>query len=309
MDKAIKYGGWVLLVIVLIVGGYMLKTQTSHHRARAIAAAQIKVQELEKIRAEKSALEAEIAALKAAQVPAVPPSEPAPVAAQLPSSPEAPAPLEAPSTAPAPLAAETPDDSDRGERIANAQLGMVAEMMYKGLFDDLTLEPQVRAALKDIIAVHMQTMQQETMTAMGAKNETAKAFHARLEAMKADLRGELANSLTPEQLTAWDEYEPVADQALYERMVDGQLNMLAPGLSNENRVLASQVMSEELVRELDAFSQSDEIYNMDNHNGAQARALNASLERLSMELDEEQYGHVQSFVNQAIAMFDAMKEQ
>lgn len=309
MNKVFQYGGWILLVIALTVGGFVLKTQTSLLKARAIAAEQIAMEEVAKVRAEKSALEAEIAALKSAQAAVVPAPDPAPVVAQVPASPEPPAPVEAPSAPSAPPAAETPDDSDRGERIANAQLGMMAEMMYKGLFDDLKLDPEMRTALKDIIAVHMQTMQQETMTAMGAKNETAKAFHARLEAMKDDLRGELAQSLTPEQLSAWDEYEPVADQALYERMVDGQLNMLAPGLSNENRVLASQVMSEELVRELDTFSQSDEIYSMDNHNGAQSRALNASLDRLSKELDEEQYGHVQSFVNQAIAMFDAMKEQ
>jgi hypothetical protein len=99
----------------------------------------------------------------------------------------------------------------------------------------------------------------------------------------------------------------VADQMLYERLVDGQMNMLAPGLTNENRVLASQVMAEELVREFDALGQSDEIYSIDSHNGAQARALNTSLERLAEELDEAQFGQVQGFVNQAIAMFDAMK--
>lgn len=309
MNKVFLYSGWILLLVVLIAGGLALKMQTSILEARAIAAEENAKVEVAKFRAEKAELEAEIAALRSAQANLAPAAEPAPMEAEVNSPPEPPAPVEAPSAAPAPPASETPEDSDRGDRIADAQLSVMAEMMYKGLFDDMKIDPETRTALKDIIAAHMKTMQQETLTAMIGKNETAKAFHARLEAMKADLRGELANSLTPDQLTAWDEYEPVADQALYERMVDGQLNMLAPGLSNENRELASQVMAEELARELDAFSQSDEIYSMDNHNGAQARALNASLERLSKELDEEQYGHVQSFVNQAIAVFDAMKEQ
>jgi hypothetical protein len=184
---------------------------------------------------------------------------------------------------------------------------MMAEMTYQSLFDELRLTPEVRASLKDAIAGHMLAMQRETGAAMGAKNETAKAFYARIEAMKGTMRDELAQFLSPEELTAWDEYEPVADQMLYERLVDGQMNMLAPGLTNENRVLASQVMAEELVREFDALGQSDEIYSIDSHNGAQARALNTSLERLAEELDEAQFGQVQGFVNQAIAMFDAMK--
>ena len=35
-------------------------------------------------------------------------------------------------------------------------------------------------------------------------------------------------------------------------------------------------------------------------------SLEASLERLAEDLDEEQYGHVQGFVDQATAMFEAM---
>lgn len=305
MNNVIKYGGWIALLIVIFVGAFVFNSRMATERARAVEARQTAEEALEKVQAEKSALQEEIAALKSAQVAAqVPMVEPQ---ATLPSDvPEAVAPAPVVEAEPAPNS-EVSDDSERGERVANAQLAMVAEMMYQGLFDDLQLSPEVRAALKDAIAVHMKTMQQATVAAMGAKNETAKAFHARMEAMKAGMRDELAQTLTPEQLNAWDEYEPVADQMLYERLVDGQLNMLAPGLTNENRVLASQVVAEELVRELDALGQSDEIYSVDSHNGAQARALNASLDRLAGELDEEQYRYVQGYVNQAVAMFDAMK--
>ena len=307
MDKAFKYGGWVILILVLVVGGYVLKTQKSLYEARAMAAEQASAQELAQVRAATEALAKEIAALKSAQTQ-IPPAALEAQATLSAEAPEAVAPTPETEPAPAPVAEES-DDSERGERMANAQLGMMAEMMYQGLFDDLQLPPEVRAALKDAIAAHMLTMQQETVTAMQAKNETAKAVHARMEALKTGLREELSQTLSPEQLAAWGEYEPLADQVLYERLVDGQMNMLAPGLSNENRVLASQVMAEELVRELDAFGESDEIYSIDNHNNAQARALNASLERLAEDLDEEQYGHVQGFVNQAVAMFDAMKGQ
>jgi hypothetical protein len=68
-------------------------------------------------------------------------------------------------------------------------------------------------------------------------------------------------------------------------------------------------MAEDLVREIDAFEQSDELYTLDNFNNAQARALQASLDRLSDTLAQDQYDLVDGFVSQAVAMFDAMAEQ
>jgi hypothetical protein len=306
MNNFIKYGGWLALLIVILVGGFVFNSRMATERARSMEAQQAAASELEKVRAEKAALEAEIAALKAAQAVAIA-AAPAPevevaseseaiTALEVEEMPVAPAPEEAP-----------PEETAGGNPVANAQVVMMAEMMFQGLFDELQLDPETRAVVKEAIAAYMQTMQQETLAAMQAKNETSKDFHARLEIMKSGLREELSQTLTADQVDAWDAYEPVADQALYERMVEGQLNMLSPGLSNENRVLASQVMAEELARELEAFEQSEEIYSMDTRNNAQARALEASLERLAEDLDEEQYGHVQGFVEQATAMFEAMK--
>jgi hypothetical protein len=303
MNNFIKYGGWIALVLVLIVGGLAFNVRISAEKARA----RLAELELEKVKALLSNLVEEVAQRQAHEKDEV---APAPMLAS--PEPQVDPPVETAPPEPEPATPAAPEPApapnvELEDRVAKAQLNMMAEMTYKSLFDELELMPEVRASLKDAIAAHMLSMQQETGAAMDAKNETCKAFHARMEAMKGTMRDELAQFLSPEELTAWDEYEPVADQMLYERMVDGQMNMIAPGLTNENRVLASQVMAEELVRELDALGQSEEIYSMDSHNGAQARALNASLERLAAELDEDQYGQDQGFVNQAIAMFDAMK--
>jgi hypothetical protein len=300
MNNFIKYGGWIALVLVLIVGGFAFNVRINAEKSRAKHAEQ----ELEKVQALLSNLVEEVAQRQAHEKDEV---APAPMLAS--PEPQVAPPVEAapPEPEPVPPTPDADPNVELEDRVATAQLNMMAEMTYQSLFDELQLTPEVRASLKDAIAGHMLAMQRATGAAMGAKNETAKAFYARIEAMKGNMRDELAQFLSPEELTAWDEYEPVADQMLYERLVDGQMNMLAPGLTNENRVLASQVMAEELVREFDALGQSDEIYSMDSHNGAQARALNASLERLAEELDEAQFGQVQGFVNQAIAMFDAMK--
>ena len=307
MNNFIKYGGWLALLIVILVGAFVFNSRMATERARAVEAQQAAV-ELAIVRAEKSELEAEIAALKGAQAEMVA-SVPTPVGEVAPEpAPITPAESEEMPVEPTPEPT-LPEEPAGGNPVANAQMAMMADMMFKELFDELQLDPETRAVVKDAIAAYMQTMQQETIAAMQAKNETSKAFHARLEIMKSGLREELSQTLTADQVDAWDAYEPEADQVLYERMVEGQLNMLSPGLSNENRVLASQVMAEELARELEAFEQSEEIYSMDTHNNAQARALEASLERLAEDLDEEQYGHVQGFVDQATAMFEAMKGQ
>jgi hypothetical protein len=308
MNNVIKYGGWLALLLVILLGAYVFNFQMASERARASEARQVATRELEQVRSEKLALEAEVAALKAAQAELIA-TAPAPES-EVEAAPEAesvPAPEgEAMSIAPAPEAAQ-PEETGGGDRVANAQVAMLTDMMFKSLFDELQLDPETRGVVQDAIAAYMQTMQQESVAAMRAKNETSKAFHARMEVMKSGLREELSQTLTAEQVEAWDAYEPVADQALYERMVEGQLNMLSTGLSNENRVLASQVMAEELARELEAFELSEEIFSMDAHNDAQARALEASLGRLAETLDEEQFGHVQGFVDQATAMFEAMK--
>lgn len=204
-----------------------------------------------------------------------------------------------------------PEDSEpsRQDRMANVQMGMMADLAYQDLFNELGLSPELRATMKESIVAYMSEAQKTLLAALKSKDQTAKDMHARTESRKAALRAELAGLLTPEELAAWDEYEPVADQIMYERIVDGQLNTLAAGLTNENRVLTSQVMAEELVREFDVFNASDEIYTMGNYNNAQARALNASLERLAGTLEADQYGQVEGFVNHALTMFEAMADQ
>ena len=311
MKSIIQYGGWLLAIVLAIACGVMYSSmrdvavgepaagvETVAATPTDLAAVQTDLvaakEEVVKLRQELGALQADVA------TDAVEPSQP----------PEAAATEEAEVETPETESADTDDAGpSRGERIANAQLAILAGMTYKGLFDELGLAPEARSAATEVIGAHMAEAQKVAQSAMQSKDQKAKDVHARLEAMKAALRDDLAGTLTDKELEAWDEYEPVADQALYERLVDAQLNMMAAGLSEENRVLASQVMAEDLVREIDAFEQGDELYTLDNFNNAQARALQASLDRLSETLAQDQYDLVDGFVSQAVAVFDAMADQ
>jgi len=194
------------------------------------------------------------------------------------------------------------------ERIAQAQAGAMVDMIYGDLFAELGLTPEQAAPFKEAMAANMLKEQKLMQGAFASKDRTAKSVRAERLALEASLRAKLTDVLIPEELTAYDNYEPVADQILYEKLVEGQLNMLASGLNEENRILTSQVVAEELVREIEQFDQSEDLYTMTNFNAAQARALHSSLDRMGDALDADQLALVDGFVTQALAVFDAMAE-
>lgn len=203
---------------------------------------------------------------------------------------------------------DTAAEPSQQERIAQAQAGAMVDMIYGDLIAELGLTPEQAAPLKEAMAANMLKEQKLMQGAFAAKDRTAKSVHAERVVLEAGLRAKLTDVLTPEELAAYDNYEPVADQILYEKLVEGQLNMLASGLNEENRILASQVVAEELVREIEQFDQSEDLYNMTNFNAAQARALHSSLDRMAGALDADQLALVDGFVTQALAVFDAMAE-
>jgi hypothetical protein len=62
-------------------------------------------------------------------------------------------------------------------------------------------------------------------------------------------------------------------------MVEGQLTMLAPGLSNENRVETKTIIAQELVAHIEAFENSNLAYTRTNYFDAQEEALNVAVDR------------------------------
>lgn len=316
---AIGKAGWVVAVVLVLVCAFLLMELSERRVAEAPEVASTgsgvdsqelaALDEVAQLRAELAEARRELDAAKAALADAEGVQEEAMVAA---------AEDTADDETVEDVAEAAKDDADdeadedalsRGKRIANAQMTMMGEMMYTPLFDELGLAPDRRSYVKDVIGGHLTEVQQIIAGAMGTKDQTAKEVRARIDAAEAALREELAQTLSAEELEAWDAYEPVADQMLYERLVDGQLNMMAAGLTEDNRALASQVMAEELVREFEAFDASEQLYTLDNYNDAQARALQASLERLNGALPEDQYALVDGYVDRAIQMFDAMSER
>ena len=208
-------------------------------------------------------------------------------------------------------AEEEEEDSggpDRQERIVQAQMGMMVDMAYATLFEELALPADIQADVRELLAKNLGMRQMATIKAIQSKDRKASELKAEDDIAVDQLRGELAQVLSAGEMEQWEDYRQYEDQYLYRALLDGQLNMLAPGLSAENREIATVVIAEEVAAHIDAFENSDETYTLGNFNQAQTAALRQSLDRLAGELDEEQYAHVEGFVTQAEAMFDAMAE-
>ncbi len=310
MGKVIQYGGWAVALALFLYSAFLTSQLTKSRDALSTAdhTGVVKEPAIEKAPAhvmleEKlRETEAKLAEANALLAEASQADSPVPMEEEAPEVSEA-----------------VPDDGkndeeandaepSQQERIAQAQAGAMVDMIYGDLLAELGLTPEQAAPFKEAMAANMLKEQKLMQGAFKSKDRTAKSVHAERADLEASLRAKLTDVLTPEELTAYDNYEPVADQILYEKLVEGQLNMLASGLNEENRILTSQVVAEELVREIEQFDQSEDLYTMTNFNAAQARALHSSLDRMGDALDADQLALVDGFVTQALAVFDAMAE-
>ena len=202
-----------------------------------------------------------------------------------------------------------PDRGNSIQRAQRAQMGVLVGMQYKGLLDDLALPEEAATAVKDLLIDSTMDAQQAMVEAMMSGTTKAKDAKAKQDAIEAQLREKLSAVLNQEEMAQWDAYQEVADVALYEALLDGQLTMLAPGLSEETRATARTILAEDLATELDTFFESDTIYTMDSFNQAQLAGLNNGMARMPDTMSEEQYGALTGFIDMVAGTFQQMKQQ
>jgi hypothetical protein len=204
--------------------------------------------------------------------------------------------------------AEQPDNNAM-RRAQRAQLGVMVGMQYNSLLEDLALPEETLNAVNDILIDAYIEAQQATVQDMMSGTSTAKDAKAKQDAIDARVREQLSEVLDKDELAQWDSYQDFADEVLYEALLDGQLAMLAPGLSEETRQTAKIVLAEELAAGLDRFFETDTIYTLDSFNDAQLEGLNQGMANMPDTISEEQYGHLTSFMNQVATAFEQMKQQ
>jgi hypothetical protein len=200
---------------------------------------------------------------------------------------------------------DTEEAVQQQKAIARVQVSALIDMTYGTFFGERTFPPEIEEAVRDLLVTY--GVETQRLVAEARKNErVAKDVADDLGAYKAALRDELAGVISAEEVAAWEEYEPYADQYLYENLVEGQLTMLASGLTAENRAIAKTVIAQELVAHIEAFENSDLAYTTRNHFDSQEDALNVSVEQLREVLDGEQLAFIEGYRDRAVAQFQAL---
>lgn len=177
-------------------------------------------------------------------------------------------------------------------------LEMQLDTQYAALFDELGLTPEVEASVRDVYSRHMR---EASKAAMGLfTGETDMGSLAEMTATTNEqVRAELAEYLTPEQLAQVDAYETELPRQMARQSYEMQMNMMAPGLSAEVRELTATILAEETVPLEQGY-----VPDMENYTQEQSEGFDRALARLANELDEREYARVERFLEQQQRMND-----
>ncbi len=199
--------------------------------------------------------------------------------------------------------------SERTTRVHLEVIGGMVDLLYQDFFEELGLSPEKLGSLKTAIAANMLKQQKIVVAAWKSNDRPANSVYAEREALRGELREALRSILSAEKWAIIDAHKGGLEQILLEKTAEGALEIFAAGLSDGSNRLASQIIAEELTREINIFNQSDELFTRDGHNAAQARGLNAALERLKEALADDQLALVDAYVTHELHNFDALSDK
>ena len=185
----------------------------------------------------------------------------------------------------------------QGDSIAEAGAQMNVNMMYSGLFDELGLDAETEAAVRDILMQHMTRATKESLGILSGdtKPQDLKALSKEWD---KELHANLAKVLTADEMAVYDAYQEELPVRMLEQQYDMQLSMFAPGLSEETHDLVKEVLVEEMVDlqpEIDGVPDADALQHLSE---TMDLAFERALERLDPSLSDEDYTAVQGFMDQ-----------
>lgn len=188
-------------------------------------------------------------------------------------------------------------EGPQGEAMAESAASMMLNMQFNDLFAGWNLPREAEEQVRDIFKRYMKEQVQRGMRFLKEKPERA-VVKADMDALDAQMREELAQVLTPEQMAEFEAYEEGIPARMLEQSYDMQLRMFGAGLTDENREFVKQVLVEEMLayqpdpRDVpdpeqmrEFFTHQDEVYDR-------------VLEQVSAQLDEEQFHIVERFIEQ-----------
>ena len=198
----------------------------------------------------------------------------------------------------------------RGEQMLKSGVKMTVNMQFGDFFD--MIAPEYVDAVREIVSdfmIHTARLGVGFMNADGDRD--MEAAMEEVETARETLLRDLDAVIGEEGVALFEQYERELPGRLMDQSLEMQLGMFARGLSEETRVLVRQTLVEELLAVQPeqmpqvpvAMGGMQEI--QENQNEAYARAL----DRLAVQLPEEDFNTVQQFVEQQqqmVNMFSSM---
>ncbi len=163
---------------------------------------------------------------------------------------------------------------------------------YGALFEEWDLAPETEATARELLNDAMAQRKAEKERALKSGDLPAREVARRSGEITAQLRADLSGLLPGNALASWEDYEAHRDWFEGVRTFDAKLAAISPGLTEENRLIASEVIVEERLLVQDAFYQSEAPYTRQAQSGLEVEASQYARERLAQFLPEDQYAEV-----------------
>lgn len=222
---------------------------------------------------------------------------------------QAPQPVAEPEPA---LAAETPKtptlDEIRNElannSAAKAQFQALTELIFADLLNDLDLDPETKAALRELL---LDAQIEELALAQYAmvKGDVPWSQVAQWrDDERALLDEQIRALLAPEKYKTWQEYAALLDERSLEGSLRNQIRAFASGLTDENFEAVMQVAIEEFMAEQNALNNSNTTFTAAENMRYQIRAMEQMRDRLQQYLPADQFAEINNWLNMGINLFE-----
>ncbi|MCH7908307.1 MAG: hypothetical protein IIB38_01675 [Candidatus Hydrogenedentes bacterium] len=177
---------------------------------------------------------------------------------------------------------------------------MMTEMQYGDFISSLDVSPETREEVRNLI---MGTLKETFDTVYEGD---AEPFAESTMFSNAELRTELETILTPEQLAEFDAYEENLSEHMMRQSTNMQLQMLAGGLTEENRELVTEILVEEFSAAFDDID--EESFDPLSFGGMNEATYESARQRLSELLAPDQLAIYDRYVDMQNTMMESMSE-
>lgn len=187
---------------------------------------------------------------------------------------------------------------------ARAQFQALTELIYADLLNSLDLDPETKAALREMLLNAQIEELALAQYAMGKGDVAWNQVAQWQDDERALLDQEIRALLSADKYKLWQEYAATLDERMLEGSLRNQIRAFASGLTDENFEAVMQVAIEEFLAEQNALNNSNTPFTTAENLRYQIRAMEQMRERLREYLSPEQFAEINNWLNMGINLFE-----